>query len=324
MMADNINSLSDITKISEDIRSEVHKSIVGLTNHIDTLTLSLLTGGHVLLEGLPGTAKTFLAVSFSNTLSLENKRIQSTPDMMPGDVTGTRIYNPKTLEFNFHAGPIFANMVIVDEINRAPPRTQAAFLEAMQEGQVTVDGETSILDQPFMVLATKNPLEYEGTFPLSPTQLDRFMFRINLDYPTMDEEVEILRNKTKSSESSGRIISKDQILQARKFLIDNMSIDDGISDYISSIVQSTRTKEGVIIGASPTASVSLLNASRGYAAIIRGSDKVTTEDVKAVAFDVLNHRLLIKQSDISDSGTDAESSNSAEKIITDIIQSGGN
>jgi MoxR-like ATPase len=324
MMADNINSLSDITKISEDIRSEVHKSIVGLTNHIDTLTLSLLTGGHVLLEGLPGTAKTFLAVSFSNTLSLENKRIQSTPDMMPGDVTGTRIYNPKTLEFDFHAGPIFANMVIVDEINRAPPRTQAAFLEAMQEGQVTVDGETSILDQPFMVLATKNPLEYEGTFPLSPTQLDRFMFRINLDYPTMDEEVEILRNKTKSSESSGRIISKDQILQARKFLIDNMSIDDGISDYISSIVQSTRTKEDVIIGASPTASVSLLNASRGHAAIIRGSDKVTTEDVKAVAFDVLNHRLLIKQSDISDSGTDAESSNSAEKIITDIIQSGGN
>ena len=324
MMADNINSLSDITKISEDIRSEVHKSIVGLTNHIDTLTLSLLTGGHVLLEGLPGTAKTFLAVSFSNTLSLENKRIQSTPDMMPGDITGTRIYNPKTLEFDFHAGPIFANMVIVDEINRAPPRTQAAFLEAMQEGQVTVDGETSILDQPFMVLATKNPLEYEGTFPLSPTQLDRFMFRINLDYPTMDEEVEILRNKTKSSESSGRIISKDQILQARKFIIDNMSIDDGISDYISSIVQSTRTKEDVIIGASPTASVSLLNASRGHAAIIRGSDKVTTEDVKAVAFDVLNHRLLIKQSNISDLGTDAESSISAEKIITDIIQSEGN
>ena len=324
MMTDNINSLSDITKMSEDIRTEVNKSIVGLTNHIDTLTLSLLTGGHVLLEGLPGTAKTFLAVSFSNTLSLENKRIQSTPDMMPGDVTGTRIYNPKTLEFDFHAGPIFANVVIVDEINRAPPRTQAAFLEAMQEGQVTVDGETSMLDQPFMVLATKNPLEYEGTFPLSPTQLDRFMFRINLGYPTLDEEVEILRNKTKSSDSSGQIISKDQILQARKFLIDNMSIDDGISDYISSIVQSTRTKEGVIIGASPTASVSLLNASRGHAAIIRGSDKVTIEDVNAVAFDVLNHRLLIKQSDIADSGTDAESSNSAEKIITDIIQSGGN
>ena len=324
MMTDNINSLSDITKISEDIRSEVGKSIVGLTNHIDTLTLSLLTGGHVLLEGLPGTAKTFLAVSFSNTFSLDNNRIQSTPDMMPGDVTGTRIYNPKTLEFDFHAGPIFANMVIVDEINRAPPRTQAAFLEAMQEGQVTVDGETSMLDQPFMVLATKNPLEYEGTFPLSPTQLDRFMFRIILDYPTLEEEVEILRNKTKSSDPSGQIISKDQILQARKFLIDNMSIDDSISDYISTIVQSTRTKEGIIIGARPTASVSLLNASRGYAAIIRGSDKVTTEDVKAVAFDVLNHRLLIKQSDIADSGTDAESSNSAEKIISDIIQSGGN
>ena len=214
--------------------------------------------------------------------------------MMPGDVTGTRIYNPKTLEFDFHAGPIFANMVIVDEVNRAPPRTQAAFLEAMQEGQVTVDGETSILDQPFMVIATKNPLEYEGTFPLSPTQLDRFMFRINLDYPSIEEEVEILRNKTKTLSSSDNVISKEQIISSRKFLIDNMSIDDNVSDYISTLVQSTRTKEGVIIGASPTAAVSLLNASRGHAAIIRGSDNVTIEDVKSVAFDVLNHRLLIR------------------------------
>jgi len=322
-MTEIINSLSDITKISTDIRSEVNKSIIGLSNHIDTLTLSLLTGGHVLLEGLPGTAKTYLAVSFSNSLSLDTNRIQSTPDMMPGDVTGTRIYNPKTLEFDFHAGPIFANMVIVDEINRAPPRTQAAFLEAMQEGQVTVDGETSILDPPFMVVATKNPLEYEGTFPLSPTQLDRFMFRINLDYPSLDEEINILRTKTKSLESFNQIISKEQIINARKFLIDNISIDDNVSAYISNIVQSTRTKEGVIIGASPTAAVSLLNASRGHAAIIRGNDTVTTEDVKAVAFDVLNHRLLLKQSDISDSGDDTQSSLSAKNVITEIIESGG-
>ena len=322
-MSDSVTSLSDITKLSNDIRSEVNKSIVGLSRHIDTLTLSLLTGGHVLLEGMPGTAKTFLAVSFTEALSLGSNRIQSTPDMMPGDVTGTRIYNPKTLEFDFHAGPIFANMVIVDEVNRAPPRTQAAFLEAMQEGQVTVDGETSILDQPFMVIATKNPLEYEGTFPLSPTQLDRFMFRINLDYPSIEEEVEILRNKTKSLTSSDNVISKEQIISSRKFLIDNMSIDDNVSDYISTLVQSTRTKEGVIIGASPTASVSLLNASRGHAAIIRGSDKVTIDDVKAVAFDILNNRLLIKQSDISDSGNDGESRITAETIITEIIASGG-
>ena len=322
-MSDSVTSLSDITKLSSDIRSEVNKSIVGLSRHIDTLTLSLLTGGHVLLEGMPGTAKTFLAVSFTNALSLGSNRIQSTPDMMPGDVTGTRIYNPKTLEFDFHAGPIFANMVIVDEVNRAPPRTQAAFLEAMQEGQVTVDGETSILDQPFMVIATKNPLEYEGTFPLSPTQLDRFMFRINLDYPSIEDEVEILRNKTKSLSSSDNVISKEQIISSRKFLIDNMSIDDNVSDYISALVQSTRSKEGVIIGASPTAAVSLLNASRGHAAIIRGSDNVTIEDVKAVAFDVLNHRLLIKQSDISDSRADDEPRISAESIITEIIEAGG-
>ena len=322
-MSDSVTSLSDITKLSSDIRSEVNKSIVGLSRHIDTLTLSLLTGGHVLLEGMPGTAKTFLAVSFTNALSLGSNRIQSTPDMMPGDVTGTRIYNPKTLEFDFHAGPIFANMVIVDEVNRAPPRTQAAFLEAMQEGQVTVDGETSILDQPFMVIATKNPLEYEGTFPLSPTQLDRFMFRINLDYPSIEDEVEILRNKTKSLSSSDNVISKEQIISSRKFLIDNMSIDDNVSDYISTLVQSTRSKEGVIIGASPTAAVSLLNASRGPAAIIRGSDKVTIDDVKAVAFDVLNHRLLIKQSDISDSRADDEPRISAESIITEIIEAGG-
>ena len=322
-MSDSVTSLSDITKLSSDIRSEVNKSIVGLSRHIDTLTLSLLTGGHVLLEGMPGTAKTFLAVSFTNALSLGSNRIQSTPDMMPGDVTGTRIYNPKTLEFDFHAGPIFANMVIVDEVNRAPPRTQAAFLEAMQEGQVTVDGETSILDQPFMVIATKNPLEYEGTFPLSPTQLDRFMFRINLDYPSIEDEVEILRNKTKSLSSSDNVISKEQIISSRKFLIDNMSIDDNVSDYISALVQSTRSKEGVIIGASPTAAVSLLNASRGHAAIIRESDNVTIEDVKAVAFDVLNHRLLIKQSDISDSRADDEPRISAESIITEIIEAGG-
>ena len=174
-----------------------------------------------------------------------------------------------------------------------------------------------------MVVATKNPLEYEGTFPLSPTQLDRFMFRINLDYPSLDEEINILRTKTKSLESFNQIISKEQIINARKFLIDNISIDDNVSAYISNIVQSTRTKEGVIIGASPTAAVSLLNASRGHAAIIRGNDTVTTEDVKAVAFDVLNHRLLLKQSDISDSGDDTQSSLSAKNVITEIIESGG-
>ena len=321
-MTDSINSLSDIIKISKDISSGMNKTIVGLSNHINTLTLALLTGGHLLLDGLPGTAKTSLAISFSQLLSISTNRIQSTPDMMPGDVTGTRIYNPKTLEFDFHAGPIFANMVIVDEINRAPPRTQAALLEAMQEGQVTIDGETSILEQPFMLIATKNPLEYEGTFPLSPTQLDRFMFRLNLGYPSIDDEVNILKNKTKTVENIDSIISKDLIVQAKKFIIENISVNDDITDYISKVVQSTRVKEGVILGASPTASVSLLNAARGHAAIINGKDNVTIDDVKAVAFDVLNHRITIKQFDISDSGSDPSENLTIEKVISEILGNG--
>ena len=318
-MSDSVTSLSDITKLSSDIRSEVNKSIVGLSRHIDTLTLSLLTGGHVLLEGMPGTAKTFLAVSFTNALSLGSNRIQSTPDMMPGDITGTRIYNPKTLEFDFHAGPIFANIVIVDEINRAPPRSQAALLEAMQEGQVTVDGATSYLDKPFMVVATKNPLEYEGTFPLSPTQLDRFMFKLNLDYPNSDDAISILKSKS-SSEVTTSIISKDTILNAQNLIMNNTSVDENVSIFIAKVVKLTRNTQGIILGASPTASVSLLNAARGYAAVINGKDNVTIDDVKAVAFDVLNHRLVVKQSDITDY-VETEGDFSIENIISDILES---
>ena len=286
-------SLSDLKSLSDDLSLEISKTIIGLDNHVKILTLSLLTGGHVLLDGLPGTAKTSLAVSFSQSLGLDTNRIQSTPDMMPGDITGTRIYNPKTLEFDFHAGPIFANIVIVDEINRAPPRSQAALLEAMQEGQVTVDGATSYLDKPFMVVATKNPLEYEGTFPLSPTQLDRFMFKLNLDYPNSDDAISILKSKS-SSEVTTSIISKDTILNAQNLIMNNTSVDDNVSTFIAKVVKLTRNTQGILLGASPTASVSLLNAARGYAAVINGKDNVTIDDVKAVAFDVLNHRLMVR------------------------------
>ena len=312
-------SLSDLKSLSDDLLLEISKTIVGLDNPVKILTLSLLTGGHVLLDGLPGTAKTSLAVSFSQSLGLDTNRIQSTPDMMPGDITGTRIYNPKTLEFDFHAGPIFANIVIVDEINRAPPRTQAALLEAMQENQVTVDGDTSYLDKPFMVIATKNPLEYEGTFPLSPTQLDRFMFKLNLDYPNSDDAISILKSKS-SSEVIKSIISKDAILNAQNLIRTNISVDDDVPTFISKVVKLTRNTQGIILGASPTASVSLLNAARGYAAVINGKDNVTVDDVKAVAFDVLNHRLVVKQSNIEDY-VKTEGDFSIEKIISDILES---
>ena len=317
-MTDNINSLSDITKISEDIRSEVGKSIVGLTNHIDTLTLSLLTGGHVLLEGLPGTAKTFLAVSFSNTFSLDNNRIQSTPDMMPGDVTGTRIYNPKTLEFDFHAGPIFANMVIVDEINRAPPKSQSALLECMQERQVSVEGMTRKMDEPFMVLATKNSIELEGTYPLPEAQLDRFLFRLIIDYPDQASEAEIIRRKIGQSVELQPIVSKQAILEGKGMIHTGINAEKNVLEYISSIVQNTSNIPKVTLGASPRASVALLYASKGYAAVTEGRSYVIPDDVKAVAFDVLNHRLILQQNALLD--LDDSDSNSATEYLRKLIK----
>ena len=316
-MIENIAEFSDLKSLTENIVSEVEKTIIGLDNHVKTLTFCLLSGGHVLLDGLPGTAKTALALSFSNSLALDINRIQSTPDMMPGDVTGTRIYNPKTLEFEFRSGPVFSNMVIVDEINRAPPRSQAALLEAMQEGQVTVDGATSVLDQPFMIIATKNPLEYEGTFPLSPTQLDRFMCKLNLNYPSKDNEVLVLKTKINPETNFSPVVSKSALNQA-KTLINNVTVSDDITDAITKIVRNTREMKSITLGASPTATVSLLSAARGYAAVVHGRDHVTIDDVKDVSFDVLNHRLIIPQTDMS-SNEQIDSDEQKKQLLEQII-----
>src|SRR3989304_3871242 len=194
-MIESAKDTKDVKQIADAIINEVQKHVVGFSDVTRSLIIATLVGGHVLIEGLPGTAKTLLATVFANSLGLSVRRIQSTSDLMPSDITGTRIYNPKTLEFEFRPGPIFANVVLVDEINRAPPKTQAALLECMQETQVTVDGITSKLQQPFMVIATKNPIETEGTFPLSAVQLDRFMFRLVLDYQEKKDEVEMLKRK---------------------------------------------------------------------------------------------------------------------------------
>ena len=194
-MIESINKITDVKDLSNAISTEVGKVIIGNDKLIQSLTISILSNGHVLLEGLPGTAKTLLATSFATAFGLKTNRVQSTPDMMPGDITGARIYNAKTLEFDFIPGPIFANLVLVDEINRAPPKSQSALLECMQESQVTVDGKTSKLDDPFMIIATKNPIEFEGTFPLPAAQLDRFMSRLIMNYPPHKAWVEILNNK---------------------------------------------------------------------------------------------------------------------------------
>ena len=296
-MIESISELSDLKLLTESIVSEVRKTIIGLDDYVKTLTFCLLSGGHVLLDGLPGTAKTALALSFSNSLALDIKRIQSTPDMMPGDVTGTRIYNPKTLEFEFRSGPVFSNIVVVDEINRAPPRSQAALLEAMQEGQVTVDGVTSVLDQPFMIVATKNPIEFAGTFPLPPAQLDRFMARLIMNYPPKESWVDVLEKKNERGETVNvnPVLNQSAVLSAQKIIQNQITVSDDVLSYIADFCRTTRDSNRIILGASPTATVSLLSAARGYAAVVHGRDHVTIDDVKDVSFDVLNHRLIIRE-----------------------------
>ena len=298
-MIEDINNLNDLKKLKETIDTEVTQYVVGWDHVLQSLLIGLLAGGHILLEGVPGTAKTYLAKIFSDCLSLSFRRIQSTPDLMPSDITGSHIFNAKNLEFDFIPGPIFANLVLVDEINRAPPRTQAALLEAMQENQVTVDGKTSKLDDPFMVIATKNPIEFEGTFPLSPTQLDRFMFRLIMNYPNKADAFKILSSKIGNVVEIEPVVSRSALIQAKKLLVD-VNIDNSTLSLIAKLVRRTRNLTSISLGASPTASVALLNASKGYAAVVEGRDNVTVEDVKAVAIDVLNHRIVVKEASSHD------------------------
>ena len=268
-----VNTISDIKQVSDEIEKEVSKYVVGWEAVTRSLIIALLTGGHVLIEGVPGTAKTYLAQIFSDSLSLEFKRIQSTPDLMPADITGSRIFNPKTLEFDFMPGPIFANIVLVDEINRAPPKTQSALLEAMQESQCTVDGNTMNLEEPFMILATKNPIEFAGTYPLPPAQLDRFMSRLIMNYPVKEAWVEVLRRKNVRGETIAveSVVQKEAVLSARRIIRHEVEVEDDVLDYVADIVRSTRTLKNVILGGSPTASISLLKASKGHAAVAGGA-----------------------------------------------------
>ncbi len=286
----------DVYIIAEKVRRQVSRVIVGKEDVVDRLLIALLVGGHVLLEGVPGVAKTYLARSFAKTLGLKFKRIQLTPDLLPSDIIGVKVYNYKTMEFEFRPGPVFTNILLADEINRTPPRTQAALLEAMQEKQVTVDGETYKLPEPFVVIATQNPVETEGTYPLPEAQLDRFLFRVIVNYPSRNEEVEMLRIKR----VKGEVIDVDQIagpkevLEASKTVAEKVKVDDAILEYIVDLVRATREHPSVLLGGSPRAEVMLLYASRAYAAISEGRDYVVPDDVKAVFFDVMNHRIILR------------------------------
>ena len=282
------------------IAAEVHRRVVGQEHMIERLLIGLLTGGHVLFEGVPGLAKTLTVRTLAEALDASFRRIQFTPDLLPADVVGTTIYHAATGEFTPHPGPIFANIVLADEINRAPAKVQAALLEAMQERQVTVGGRTFALPEPFLVLATQNPIEQEGTYPLPEAQVDRFMLKVVVGYPTRDEEKEILRRMAGGGEIQVRTVATPEEILAARAAIGALYLDDKISDYIVDLVSATRAPgdyglaalEPLIeFGASPRATIALASCARAHA-FLRGRGYVTPDDVKAIAPDVLRHRIV--------------------------------
>jgi len=290
-------------KLLEDVSTAVHRRVVGQDETVRGLLIALLTGGHVLLEGLPGLAKTLLVRSLAEALSTSFRRIQFTPDLLPGDIVGTPVYDQSTGTFRVHRGPIFANLVLADEVNRAPPKVQSALLEAMEEEQVTIDGTPHPLPHPFLVLATQNPIEQHGTYPLAEAQLDRFMMKLRIGYPTGDEEREILRRVALSStEDVQRVIepvaSAEAIIEARREL-ELVLVEQRVQDYVVDLALATRDPKGVGLselaewlefGISPRASIFLIRAARARA-WLEGRDFVLPDDVKAMALPVLRHRL---------------------------------
>ncbi|OJZ10866.1 MULTISPECIES: AAA family ATPase [Sphingobacterium] len=278
------------------VKSEVKKVIVGQDQLIDMLLISILASGHSLIEGLPGVAKTLSAKLIAKTIHSEFKRIQFTPDLMPSDVTGSSILDLKSNEFEFRRGPIFANIVLIDEINRAPAKTQAALFESMAEQQVSVDGTTYQLPGPFVVFATQNPIEHEGTYRLPEAQLDRFLFKINVNYPELEQELEILKEhhaqKAQNKEDQVQaVVSATEILEFQK-LIKSIFVHEELLTYIAQVIIKTRTNPSLTLGASPRASIALLESAKASAALT-GRDFVTPEDIRRVASAVLGHRVML-------------------------------
>ncbi|NAY93176.1 AAA domain-containing protein [Muricauda sp. JGD-17] len=288
--------LSPLQKAVSQIKSELGKVIIGQENMIELLIVSILANGHSLIEGVPGVAKTVTAKLLAKTMSVDFSRIQFTPDLMPSDILGTSIFNVKTSEFEFKKGPLFSNIVLIDEINRAPAKTQAALFEAMAERQITMDGIEYTMEPPFLVFATQNPIEQEGTYRLPEAQLDRFLFKINVDYPSLDEEVQILESKHEQKNKSeedlvNTLLSAKQIAEYQS-TIKEIIVEKNLLKYIASIVNNTRTNANLYLGASPRASIAILDASKALAAI-NGRDFITPDDIKKVTGPVLGHRIML-------------------------------
>ncbi|WP_129718390.1 MoxR family ATPase [Pedobacter sp. SYP-B3415] len=288
--------LGQLSAAVNKIRTSLSQVVIGQQETISFLIVALLADGHVLIEGVPGVAKTLSAKLLARSVDAVFSRIQFTPDLMPSDVLGTPIFNPKTTAFEFRQGPVFGNMILIDEINRAPAKTQAALFEVMEERQVTIDGQTYQMQEPFMVLATQNPIEQEGTYRLPEAQLDRFLFKIEVPYPALEDETAILRAQHNNNAKSlldglEPVLSVDEIIAARKTIL-NFHVEDHLLEFIARIVHETRNNPAVYLGASPRASLAIVHASKAFAAI-QGRDFITPDDIIAVAQPVLAHRILV-------------------------------
>jgi MoxR-like ATPase len=288
--------LSALNASMSRVREEIGKVIVGQDDMINLLITAILADGHVLIEGVPGVAKTLTAKLLAGVISVDFSRIQFTPDLMPSDVLGTSIYNLKKTEFEFKAGPIFSNIVLIDEINRAPAKTQAALFEVMEERQVTIDGTTRQMEHPYLVIATQNPVEHEGTYRLPEAQLDRFLFKISVNYPNLEQEVQIIqghhaRKGHQPVKEIQPVLTADDIRSLRE-KVQSVHIENNLIRYVAQIVHETRNNPSLFLGASPRASIALLNSSKAFAAI-NGRDFVTPEDIKFVALPVLRHRVML-------------------------------
>ncbi len=288
--------LSPLQNAVEQVKSEIGKVIIGQERLIELLIVSILANGHSLIEGVPGVAKTVTAKLLAKTMSVDFSRIQFTPDLMPSDILGTSVFNVKTSEFEFKKGPLFSNIILIDEINRAPAKTQAALFEAMAERQITIDGHQYDMAPPFLVFATQNPIEQEGTYRLPEAQLDRFLFKIDVDYPSLDEEVEILERKHEQKkevveEIVNSVLSAKEIAKYQK-LIKEVVVEKNLISYIASIVNNTRNNANLYLGASPRASIALMDASKALAAM-KGRDFITPDDIKTVAAPILSHRIML-------------------------------
>lgn len=313
------NSRIDLTKLQDSVarvKLELGKVIIGQQEMIELLIVSILANGHSLIEGVPGVAKTVTAKLLAKTMNVDFSRIQFTPDLMPSDILGTSIFNVKTSEFEFKKGPIFSNIILIDEINRAPAKTQAALFEAMAERQITIDGNEFEMQPPFLVFATQNPIEQEGTYRLPEAQLDRFLFKINVHYPTLEEEIQILENKHQQKNTNvealiDSVLSAEQIASYQQ-VIKDIIVEDNLLKYIAAIVNNTRTNANLYLGASPRASIAILEASKAVAAI-NGRDFITPDDIKKVVGPILCHRIILTPEREMEGYT-------AEKMIKDLIQ----